>query len=93
MSYRTDDLCQPCGECSWCRGNWKAKRDAKDLRVALRKALRQVRRLACDLDVEATLYVYEDDGKFQPHGRRMVRAAANARRVAARLEPLTRARR
>lgn len=82
---RWNELCQPCGNCPDCMKAGRDARDVKALRAALRRGLAQVRKLALTLNVESTNY---DDA----HGTRLAREARAARRVADRLEPLTRTR-
>jgi hypothetical protein len=65
--------------------------EAGALRAGLRSAIRQIRTLAADLEAEAANYY--DDGVPQPNAKTMEAHASTARRVAARLEPLTRTRR
>lgn len=82
-----ENYCEPCGECRWCHDNFKARREVKALRRALAQALHQIDRLTKRLQMEAQQY--EDVGS--PDGP--TREINTARRVARRLDPLTKARR
>ena len=87
---RHNEGCEPCGECEWCEENFKAHRDVKELRAALRRALHQVDRLARQVEGEAQALAGDEESNPFEQGARAL--ARRARKVAARLEPLTRAR-
>jgi len=92
MHGHDSEYCEPCGECSWCQGNKRARAQEKVLRQALKRALVQVRHLAWNTKDELTACGPEEVAQhptLRAHERRM----ETAYRVLRRLEPLTHKRR